>query len=95
MIKMGHPLFTLLILSMVIVSFGGKVKNIYTWKFPEFEWLSKEQKEDAIRSGIYNPSNCMFEDANEAEGKLMIYYLKKVIMILQETNLLFVNKLQS
>ncbi|XP_012058209.1 PREDICTED: major royal jelly protein 3-like [Atta cephalotes] len=73
MIKMGHPLFTLLILSMVIVSFGDKVKNIYTWKFPEFEWLSKKQEEDAIHSGIYNPSNCMFEDANEAEdGRLFI-----------------------
>ncbi|XP_011065388.1 PREDICTED: major royal jelly protein 3-like [Acromyrmex echinatior] len=73
MIKMGHPLFALLILSMVIVSFGDKVKNIYTWKFPEFEWLSKEQEEDAIRSGIYNPSNCVFHDANEAEdGRIFI-----------------------
>ncbi|XP_018367865.1 PREDICTED: major royal jelly protein 3-like isoform X2 [Trachymyrmex cornetzi] len=73
MMKIGHPLFTLLILSMVIVSFGDKVKNIYTWKFPEFEWLSKEQEEDAISSGIYNSSRCVFEDADEAEdGRIFI-----------------------
>ncbi|KYQ55036.1 Major royal jelly protein 3 [Trachymyrmex zeteki] len=73
MMKMRHPLFTLLILSMMTVSFGDKVKNIYTWKFPDFEWLSKKQEEDAIRSNIYNPSSCVFEDANEAEdGRLFI-----------------------
>ncbi|XP_018401321.1 PREDICTED: major royal jelly protein 3-like [Cyphomyrmex costatus] len=73
MMKMRHPLFALLILSMVIVSFGYKVKDIYKWNIAEFKWLSKEHKEDALRSGIYDPTKCMIEDANEAEdGRLFI-----------------------
>ncbi|KYN02118.1 PREDICTED: major royal jelly protein 1-like [Cyphomyrmex costatus] len=69
---MGH-LFALLILSMVIVSFGDKLNFVHKWKYCEFEWENQQQKEDAINSGTYNPSRCLFHGATKAEdGRVFV-----------------------
>ncbi|KAG5335505.1 MRJP5 protein, partial [Acromyrmex charruanus] len=73
LLKMGFPLFILLILSMAIVSFGVEVNVIHEWKYADFEWRSQEQKKEALRSGSYNPLMCLFEDASKADdGRLFI-----------------------
>ncbi|XP_018401315.1 PREDICTED: major royal jelly protein 3-like [Cyphomyrmex costatus] len=70
---MEYFLSTLLILSMVIVSFGIKVNVVHKWKYADFEWENQEQKDAAINSGIYNPYKCVFEDASKADdGRLFI-----------------------
>ncbi|XP_018363991.1 PREDICTED: major royal jelly protein 1-like [Trachymyrmex cornetzi] len=69
---MGH-LFTLLILSMAIVSFGIKVNFVHNWRYCEYEWESQQQKEDAINSDTYNPYKCLFVEALKAEdGRIFI-----------------------
>ncbi|KYN02119.1 Major royal jelly protein 1 [Cyphomyrmex costatus] len=69
---MGN-LFALLILSMVIVSFGDKLNVVHKWKYCEFEWENQQQKEDAINSGTYNPSRCLFLGTTKAEdGRIFV-----------------------
>ncbi|XP_018401267.1 PREDICTED: major royal jelly protein 1-like [Cyphomyrmex costatus] len=63
----------LLILCMVITSFGIKVNYIYEWKYADFVWESNEQKEDAINSGTYNRSTCPLFDVDKAEdGRIFV-----------------------
>ena len=77
---MGYSSSILLIVSMIIVSFGVEVNFIHEWKYADFEWESQEQKQAAINSGTYNPLMCVFEDASKADGRLIVDNLKKFII---------------
>ncbi|XP_018396172.1 PREDICTED: major royal jelly protein 2-like [Cyphomyrmex costatus] len=70
---MEHSLFAMLILSMAIVSFGIKINVVHKWRYCEYEWESKQQKKDAINSGIYDPYTCVLIDADKAkDGRIFV-----------------------
>ncbi|XP_018401273.1 PREDICTED: major royal jelly protein 5-like [Cyphomyrmex costatus] len=70
---MRHSLFVLLILLMAIVNFGIEVNVVHEWKYCEYEWNSQKQKEDAINSGTFNTSKCIFFDVTRADdGRIFI-----------------------
>ncbi|XP_018304160.1 major royal jelly protein 3 isoform X2 [Mycetomoellerius zeteki] len=70
---MEHSLFIILILSMVIISFGIEVNVVHEWKYCEYEWDSQEQKENAINSGAFDPYTCCFFDAAKSnDGRIFI-----------------------
>ncbi|XP_067210014.1 major royal jelly protein 3-like [Linepithema humile] len=69
---MLSPLLIILIMSMIIISFGLKLNVEYEWKYIDFLWDNPQQKQQAIDSGEYDPGAIFSLDTDKASGILIL-----------------------
>ncbi|KYN02082.1 Major royal jelly protein 1 [Cyphomyrmex costatus] len=69
---MTHSLVIILLVTIANISFGVELEDRYEWKYIDYVW-NNSQRQEAIKSGNYNPSNNILFDVDEApDGRVFV-----------------------